>query len=246
MTDNVQPEIINAAQSEISDNASNLGSAQAAQAPTESMVPQGKVNELVGSAKQKGYQKALDEIREQQQLLAQQPSNQAPNNSTANNNVDLASLIDSRLGEFQKQQQAQHQEAAAQAEAHRILSELAAKTEDAKKRYSDFDEKVGSIAGAFESAPQLLHYANTVDNSGDILYDLANNPTKIANLAKLGEMNPQLALMEIQRLSSSIKQNQNAAPAPASPDALRPVKSSNVGTDNGNLSVRDFKAKYRG
>ncbi|NIV16247.1 MAG: hypothetical protein GWN62_34825, partial [Aliifodinibius sp.] len=72
------------------------------------------------------------------------------------------------------------------------LSELTAKVTDAQGRYNDYDDVTSKVD--FSQIPEILEYANHADNAGDVLYDLAKNPAKIATLRSL---TPNLAVMEI-------------------------------------------------
>lgn len=242
MTNGVQEDNVNLT-NPVSDVQANAP-APAAAAVEEKMIPQHQVNEIVGNAKQRGYEKALREIQAQQEKLNAQPAQNSPQQANTGQQ-DIGALIDQRLNEFQQKQTNQHQEQLAQSEANRILSELEAKSADAKTRYSDFDEKLTSV-GYFNFAPEVLHFANNVDNSGDVMYDLASNPTKIMEISALAQKAPQLAALEIQKLSNSIKQNQLAQQSNHSPEPLRQVRSSNVGTDNGREGLKDFKARFTG
>ncbi|MGB1309585.1 MAG: hypothetical protein ACPG47_00160 [Leucothrix sp.] len=215
----------------------------------EPTLAQSEVNKLVGSAKQKGYQKgyekALNEYQSQQPETASIPQ-ASPQAVTSQE--EIQKLVDERLAESARLQKETQERTYYESEATRVLNELAAKTNEVKANYSDFDDKLAQV-GYFEKTPELLHYANTVDNSGDVLYDLAANPAKMATFKQLSDINPQLAVIEMKRLSDSIKQNKQAQSQKMPPDPLRPVKSSNVGTDNGDTSsysVGDWKKILRG
>lgn len=214
-------------------------------APAEKMVPQSEVNKLVGGAKQKGYDRAQEELRnlQAQQAHQQQQVKQAPSLGGIDQ-TQVQEIVKQQMQALQQQQYEQQQQQYYNSEASRILQEMGPKTEDAKGRYSDYEDTLGSVDN-FRAAPDMWQYANMVDNGGDVLYDIAKNPSKIATIRQLAAIDPNYAATEIQRLSNSIKQNQNGANSNVAPEPLRQVKSSNVGVgDGGPKSIADFKKMY--
>jgi hypothetical protein len=90
--------------------------------------------------------------------------------------------------------------------------------------------------------PQIVQLANTVENTDDVMYELASNPNKLVTLLNLTNFgNGRLAYLETKKLSDSIKQNQTALQQPVPPEPLSQLKPSNVGTDNGALSIRELR-----
>lgn len=220
--------------------------------PVEPTLPQSKVNELIGRVKHSAYEKAKAELlgNQARQVVNPNPENLARDERTkpSADSAEMQNLIDERLQSFQQQQKQEAAQEMATREAERILSEMQVKMRDAKSRYSDYDDKLKAVNG-FQSTPDIYHYANMVENGGDVLYDLANNPAKVATLKQLGDIDPQLALLEVRKLSDSIKTNMNPNVA-STPAPLARVKTSTVGMDNGKMTsldkLRDFKNKYRG
>ncbi|UCE38409.1 MAG: hypothetical protein JSW00_04055 [Thermoplasmata archaeon] len=243
MTEEVQAEVVQeSAPAQDSGTESSVGQ--------EHMVPQSKVRQLVGTAKQKGYDQAAEEFRSQQQYAQQAPqyqqAPQAQSQAPSLGGIDqktLDSYFDQRLNQYQQQQVEQQQQAYFQQEANRILQEMGNKTSEAKSRYEDFDQTLESVGG-FQSVPEVWQYANAVENGGDVLYDLAKNPGKVATILQLGSRDPNLAISEIKRLSNSIKQNQTGANQQVAPEPTRQIKSSNVGVGDGPKSIADFKKMY--
>lgn len=220
--------------------APNLAGAETQPAPK--LLEQGHVNVLVGKAKQEGREKGRQEALAE--LSAQQPA-QAQSQSIASN--DPASARQIFQEEFAKQTQAwerQAQEQAANQQAMKTLSEVNMKFNDAKTRYHDFDNVVN--LKYFQQMPDVLHLANSVDNTGDVVYDLLKNPGKIAQLRGIPE---DLARQQMRNLSDSIKQNQTAISNPQTPEPLSQIKPSTIGLDNGSKkSVSDLRntPSYRG
>lgn len=83
--------------------------------------------------------------------------------------------------------------------------------------------------------------ANNFDNTADIMYELGKNPSKAVILKQLAQLNPKMGVLEIQRLSDSIKQNQNARQVPSAQPALSQLTPSLTKTDNGPVTVSDYR-----
>jgi hypothetical protein len=91
---------------------------------------------------------------------------------------------------------------------------------------------------------QLL--AEHVDNSHDVLYELGKNRLKMSQLEQLSYMSPRDAIVEVQRLAQSIKDNETSGKIRQPNAPLSQQRPSNVGTDSGGaLSMRELKQKYR-
>lgn len=218
--------------------------AEGMQAPQaqENLLPQHQVNALVGSAKQKGYEKGYREA-----LNSVQPPQQQTSNGV---DPDTARKIAEET--FAKQQQELQQKMIAAQQTHQAeqtLQQLGAKVNEAKTRLPDFDQVVDFKQ--FIPAPEVLHYANGVDNSADVIYDLAKNPGKLAQIVALHRTGMRdMANMAVRQLSDSIKQNQNAAQQVKTPEPLNQMKPSNIGLGNGSgkESVSDLRGnpRYRG
>lgn len=204
----------------------------------EQMVPQSKVNELVGAAKHKGYQKALAELTQ---------TNQAPQAPSVGmggmSQEDIRRAVADEMHKHLQTQQAEALKAQQEAEGKRIMQEIHGKVTEAAQRIPDFEDVTSKVD--WREIPEVLHYANQSGvATGDVLYDLAKNPSKIATLRSLP---PGLALNEIRKLSNSIQTNMAATQTNAPPEPLGQTKPSNVGVGNdGKLTVRDYKRMFRG
>jgi len=109
-----------------------------------------------------------------------------------------------------------------------------------KTKYNDFEE----ILGDFDHAefPQLVHAVSGLENPEDVMYELANNPAKLEKINGWLKFTPQRGLKELQNLSNSIKQTNQAVEdyTPTNPP-LSQVKQSNVGSESGNQGLEALK-----
>jgi hypothetical protein len=208
---------------------------------SEKLVPQQKVNDLIGVGYQKGYSKALEDFQKQHAANSQP----MPANNLAQNPNDIQKVVSDavqqKLEEHKqsviKEQQNQH--------ATQIMNDIVSRTNEAKSRYKDFDNVVGQVD--WNAFPEVLLAAHGVANTGDVMYELAKNQMKLGGISKLAEKSPQMAMAQMRELSNSIQNNQQATAQKGDipPEPLSQVNPSNVGMDSGAKSVRDLKKIYR-
>ena len=128
--------------------------------------------------------------------------------------------------------------------AQRTVQEFFNKINTGREKYSDFDNVTGDIKLArFPNVVQLL--AQYVDNSDSVLYELGKDRIKLANLEWLAERSPEDAIVQAQRLANSIKENEQATKTRLPNEPLNQLRPSNTGTDNGVMSVADYRRKYK-
>jgi hypothetical protein len=185
---------------------------------SEKMLSQKEVNEIVGRAKSEAEQRAYERAKRELSMparSAEQPSQPVQS-----------------VGGMQQQ-------SPADIAASQFVNQFIQKMEPGKAKYSDFEQKVAKLN--IPNIPEIIHLATQTENTHDVMYDLANNPHNLIKLRQLYQINPQLAMDEIHNLSASIKQNEAAQQAKTANEPLGQVKPSTTGTDNGSLSVRDYK-----
>jgi hypothetical protein len=235
------------------DNQAATPTSEVAQPVQERMLSQSEVNSLVGSTKQKakqqGYDQALKDAAQfngSSQAPQMSPSGDtaAPANTGNQGIPDVENIVKSTMNTYIEQAQQQQQQAAAQAEIERIGAEITPKIEEAKAKHSDFMEVMQVALPALSD--DVIKYANGVENSGDVLYELAKNPSKIAVIEMLHSKSPQLARNEMQKLATSIKQNSQSSAHPQAKAPLSQLQHSPVGMDGGGgETLQDFKSKFR-
>lgn len=203
-----------------------------AQAEAEKMIPQSQVNQLIGQKKLEAYQKgkldALAEIRPPVQP-APEGNAQASSQSAQLSPDAIARMVEDKLA------QQNHNAARQQA-----INGFVQKMQEGPTKYPDFEDKVKNL-----NLPQLpenfIHLTNSVDNTADVMYDLADNPEKVMQLLTALEKAPHIAMQQLQKLSGSIKANQSAKEQTQDDEPLSHIKpSSTVGMDNGSKTADDW------
>ena len=216
-----------------------------AQEPVEKVLRQSEVNEIVGHAKRDAAQKAVEAYKRQQST----EQYQAPAQQSHNNEFLNEERIRKMAGEeAQRLRDVWVSEAQTRAEtetAQRIVKTFYDKIASGKDKYDDFDKVTSSVKlEKFPNTVQML--AEHVDNSSEVLYELSKNRSKMAQIEFTAERFPEEALWDLQRLSESIKSNEQAGNRKTPNAPLSQQRPSNIGTDSGGvLSFKDLKQKYK-
>lgn len=217
------------------------------EAPSEKMIPASRVEELIKKAKLKGRDAMQDEL---EALRAENEGLKAGNGSLGGMSapIDVEALKRDMMQDFQKQLQ-DEQESRAQEELRKEAEEMASqyhgKMKAGSEMFDDFDE----ITADFNPAafPNLVYLANQTDNTPAVIYELMKNPSKLAMVTVLSEKDPNAALNQINKLSASIKANEQAkAQEQEAPAPIGRMQSSPTGRDTGDTSIADFKRMFRG
>lgn len=230
MTDG-QNELIDSVDQEALSSAQN-----AAQAPvqesgaSEKMLSQAEVNELAGKIRHDSYEKAKREMAQ----AAQQQGSSHEAQRVSQGAMSEDQIRRAAMEEAQKFYEGQTRAMAAQ----RVVSEFQGKMAAGKEKFEDFEEKLSGFD--LTEIPEVVALANGVDNTDEVMYELANFPEKLVNLTNAARTSPQLARRIIDNLSNSIKNNRTAKEAYAAPEALGQVKPSTLAVDKDPESVMDY------
>lgn len=236
---------------------------QGASAPVESSVPasssvstqtqqaeekvfrQSEVNEIVKKAKYGAVEDYKRLATERPEYVREKYS--APESSQVNATSHEERIRQLAAEEAQKHLERIRNEESQRSEAERasnLVSSFYTKIAAGKEKYQDFDSVTGDVdLVRFPNVVQLL--AGYVDNADDVYYELGKDRIKMANLDFLADKSPNDAIKQIRRLSESIKQNQEAAKVKMPNAPLSTMRPSNTGTDNGAMSVSDYRKRYK-
>lgn len=231
------------------DNGVVEGVADELAAPVEEkLIPVSRVNQIVAREKAKAMEKARQQMAEEQmhrqaELQPQSAGQSIPGmGGMPGVNVDqikrdvYEQIMNERREAESKQQEAQHKAAIEE-----IAKTYHQKMGSGKDAYQDFDAVMGEFNAA--SFPKIVFLASQLDNTADIMYELAKNPMKLASIDYLADKNPDEAQKALKSLGSSIAQNRQAlAQGTATQAPLSRMKSSAAaGIDSGEMSLKDFK-----
>lgn len=205
--------------------AQSTQSAESSQAMSkqEKMFSRDEVAKIVNAEKNKALEKERERLKAE--TVAQvSPSFESPQASDEH----VRKLINEEAQRMATMQTAQ-----------RIAEEFTQKMVAAKDKYQDFEQTVAKLN--LPQIPHIINWANSLDNTADVMYDIAKHPAKFANLIMLAHTAPHLAAEEMQNLSKSIKQNEDAAKRQTPLEPLSQVKPSTTGKDNGSMTVSDYR-----
>lgn len=244
---------------------STPSSTPAPSAPVESerTFRQSEVNDLVGRAKSEAIERykrdtsvASHNYQPQQQpqpgyQQPYQPQYQTPQQAPQNrSDDDVRRLAAEETQRLRNEWIQESHRSAQEQEGQRIASEFFTKLEASKSSLPDFDKVMGDVD--LRSIPYHVQLANMVDNTAEVMYEMAKNPSKIGQIQSLIDIDiragrhPKLALAEIKKLSQSIKDNAAGSKFQAPNDPLRQLPPSNAGAGNtGALTTADYKRKYK-
>lgn len=197
--------------------------AQQQMAEQEKLLRQSEVNEIAGKVRQEAYEKGR---REAEAQLAQMKA------TSALSEEQVRQIV-------MEQTQKAQQEAARLAMAQQVVGSFASKMQAGSAEYQDFEEKVSTLPLA--KMPEIVQLANSVDNTADVMYEIASKPYKAGNLLNLARNMPELALVEMQNLSASIKKNKQAAQTIQTPEPLGQMKPSSIPAESGVSGVSNLR-----
>lgn len=228
--------------------------AQAEQQEPEKMLSQSEVNKLVGKLKSDERQKAYDKAR--REIMAELENQQVspPQNQQAQpmgnmggmpqlNADQVRQMIAEETSKQNQVMREQYQQQQLQDHMNKIASSFIQKMESGKAKHPDFEAKIAELN--LPSLPEIVELAEGVDNTADVMMDLANNPHKIGNMLMTFSRNKNLARKSMADLSASIKNNEAAKNIKMPGDPLQKIQSSanansNLG-DGLDVSVADLQ-----
>ena len=130
-------------------------------------------------------------------------------------------------------------------EAKRIETDWLSTMNSAKQADPEFAQVYDELN--IERHPDFIIALSGMDNKVAVVKELGENPSKFANILMLAQGGSlQLARKELERVSASIKANESAQKQPRVPAPLSELKPSNIGSDNGDMTVNDFRQIFRG
>lgn len=207
-------------------------------------------------AYEKGKREALMELQQQQQAAPDVQAQQQPaaaNVAVPQQSPQVAPTIGGMpqvSPEQIKQMILQHAPEAFATHAKQIkqqnlVSSFVSKMKAAEAKYPGLEQKLNELD--YSTIAPLIEHIDKMENSGDIMHELIENPMKMGNLSALVYTQPKLAEKAIHNLSASIKMNEEAkASDKSSQDPFSQQKPSiNAGKDDGDMSVSDFQAMFK-
>ena len=185
------------------------------------------------------------EAQHQAQLQQMQAQNQTPPQANGGGSEQNADEIEARIYQRimdeatkaqQEQEQQQHKQAIEQTASQYFL-----KMGKGHELFDDFKETMSAFNPA--AFPQVVYLATELENTPELMYEMAKNPHKLATIDYLAQRDPMAAKAELAKLANSIQANKKAKEEDIQTNPpLSRIKSSSVGGDSGKMTVRDLKS----
>lgn len=212
--------------------------------PAERMIPQSQVSKIAAREAREAAEKARsDERTRMEREYAQRSASQPPpgqQQQPSLGGMQQHSEEDIRRMIQQEAWKLSQMEVATQIERDWTSTMNAEKERDPE--FADLYEALN-----IEQHPQILLWVNSMDNKAAVVRDIAKNPSKFAQVLMLTHSgSPELAKRELQKLSASIKANEDAQKQAHADAPLSQIKPSNIGSDNGEMSVSDYRLIFKG
>jgi len=219
--------------------------------PEVDMLPKATVSKIVERERLKAFEKGKKEaLMELQQQQAQAPVQQEQMQQQAPQSLGgMQQMSQSDIERMIAEQAPQALQAhVSRLQQEQMVNSFVSKMQAAEQKYPGLEAELNSLNYEDPRMHRFIASANQMENTGEIMKEVLDNPTKMESLLNLSYNQPHLAQKTLASLSDSIKLNQQALAEDAQArDPLSQLKpSQNARLDDGAMSVVDFKKMFRG
>lgn len=203
-----------------------------------------RATELIKREKEAAYRKAQREFQQELDQLKTGQSQAMGGMSQPDHDELVNQAVEKKFKALQEQFDSQNQE--------QRKAEYSTFVNDQARTYLEKMDKGSGLADDFKEMTarfkpdkfrEVFFLANSYENTPAIIYELGQNPEKLAEIDRMVERDPDLAKIMMDKLSESIKFNEQAKNNNKSAEAplSRPKPSLAAGSDNGQMSLADLK-----
>jgi hypothetical protein len=189
---------------------------------------QAEVNEIAGTSRKEGAERARREA-----LVGAQ-------NNNYENNYITREEVERIVAQKNEQATQAAQDAARQAVANKVAHEFVTKVSAATEKYPDIIKTIDRLD--LTENPMLVDYINAVDNTADVINELAKHDTLYEGILSRLDKNPKGAMQRIQELSKQLKErdapNRNSS---SNKVPLSQINPSNAGINSEDNTLESFK-----
>lgn len=209
-----------------------------------------QVADVVKREKQKAFEKGR--LAAMQELQAQQQQQQAaPQQASSLGGMAQLSQADiERMIQEQATRATQEhiQSQLAELKQQQMVNSFVQKMQVAEQQYPGLEQELNQLNYNDPRIHSFIGMVNDMENTGDIMKEVLDNPHKLSQILSDIQDQPYLAMKNLQKLSASIKQNMAAKSEEAQArDPYAQLKPSpTAGMDNGSMSVSDFRKVFKG
>ena len=200
-------------------------------------------------AYEKGKKEALMELEQQQQAPMQQEQMQQQSQPQQGGNFGgMQQTSQADIERMIAEQAPQALQAHVQKlQQDHMVNTFVAKMQAAEAKYPGLEAELNNLNYDDPRMHKFIAMANSMENTGDIMKEVLDNPTKMEGLLNMAHNQPHMAQKALMSLSDSIKTNQQALAEDAQArDPLSQLKpSQNTSVDSSAMSVADFRKMFR-
>jgi hypothetical protein len=210
---------------------------------TEKTLTTSQVNDIVKREKAHAAERARQQAQAEYQAELEKVRAEAAGKPASKGEIDATAIKQQVYEQFMQDLQKHRDEVERKTqedELKTIADQYYLKMGKGSQLFEDFNEVMGDFEP--DKFPNAVMLAAQMENTPEIMYELANNPSKLLEIDGLAKTSPKLATKQLERLSKSIANNLEAKTNNVSaPPPLSKLKSSSVGMDSGKMTLKDFK-----
>lgn len=209
-----------------------------------------QLSDVVKRERQKAFEKgrleAMQEFQAQQQQQQQEPQQGGSLGGMQQfSQADIERMIQEHAT---KATQEHIQRQLSEMKQQQMVNSFVQKMQVAEQQYPGLEQELNQLNYNDPRIHSFIGMVNDFENTGEIMKEVLDNPYKLSQILSDIQDQPYLAQKNLQKLSASIKQNQQAkmeeAQARDPYSQLKP--STSAGMDNGNMSVADYRKMFKG
>jgi hypothetical protein len=208
-----------------------------------------QVADVVKREKQKAFEKGRLAAMQELQAQQQQAPEQAPQASNLGGMQQFSQADIERMIQEQATRATQEhiQGQLAELKQQQMVDSFVQKMQVAEQQYPGLEQELNQLNYNDPRIHSFIGMVNNMENTGDIMKEVLDNPHKLSQILSDIQEQPYLAMKNLQKLSGSIKQNQAAKVEEAQArDPYSQLKPSvNAGMDNGDMTVADFRKMFK-
>jgi len=208
-----------------------------------------QVADVVKREKQKAFEKGRLAAMQELQAQQQQATEQAPQANSLGGMQQFSQADIERMIQEQATRATQEhiQNQLAELKQQQMVNSFVQKMQVAEQQYPGLEQELNQLNYNDPRIHAFIGMVNDMENTGDIMKEVLDNPHKLSQILSDIQDQPYLAMKNLQKLSGSIKQNQAAKVEEAQArDPYSQLKPSvNAGMDNGDMTVADFRKMFK-
>jgi len=194
---------------------------------------------------ERGKREALMELQNQQSAQQEPQAQMQPQSQVGLGGMNNLSPADvQRMMAEQVPQILQNQ--VQQFKQEQVVNAFVSKMQAAEQKYPGLEKELNQLNFEDDRMAPFIQLVNSMDNTGEIMKELLDNPTKMETVLNMAKNQPYVAQKTLNSLSQSILQNQQALAQEAQArDPMSQLKpSTSAGKDSGDLSVQDLRKMF--